>query len=104
MLEKGELIGILAKSLFLNQPCTLCVSNKVEVLLKMPTEDEEETRDKWVDCQATIVKIEDDQYLIYSNIRPTDASTQWFPAMCVHKAPQAFSYSMPRHAGLPQDD
>ena len=70
----------------------------------MLTEDKEEMRDKWVNHQATIVKIEDDQYLIYSNIRLTDASTQWFPAMHICKAPQAFSYSTPRHASLPQDD
>ena len=81
----------------------LSVSNKVKVLLKMLTKDEEEMRDKWVNHQATVIKVEDnsDCYLMHSNIRATDVSTQWFLATCVHKAPQAFGYSTPRHGSLP---
>ena len=84
----------------------LSVSNKVKVLLKMLTKDEEEMRDKWVNHQATVIKVEDnsDCYLMHSNIRATDVSTQWFLATCVHKAPQAFGYSTPRHGSLHHDD
>ena len=32
----------------------------------MPTENEAENRDEWVDQQATVVKVEDDRYLIHS--------------------------------------
>ena len=74
------------------------------MLLKMPTEDEEETRDKWVDRLATVIRVEDDRYLMHSNVRATDVSTQWFLATHIRKAPQAFSYNMPRHGGLHQDD
>ena len=52
----------------------------------MPTEDEDESRDKWVDCQATIVKVEDGRYLVHSNVRLPESSTQWFPSMCMCRA------------------
>ena len=87
MLEKGELIGTSAESFLPNRPRALSVSDEVEVLLEMPTEDEEETRDEWVDRQATVVKVEDDRYLVHSNVRPTDVSAQWFLAMRMRKAP-----------------
>ena len=53
----------------------------------MLTKDKEETRDKWVNCQVTIIKVKDDCYLIHSNVGPTDVSTQWFLATHVRKAP-----------------
>ena len=53
----------------------------------MPTENEGENRDEWVDRQATIVKVEDSRYLVHSNVGPTDFSAQWFPATRVRKAP-----------------
>ena len=56
------------------------------MLLEMPTEDEEETRDKWVDHQATVVKVKDDRYLVHSNVRASDVPARWFPSTRVRRA------------------
>ena len=76
MLERGELIGTSAESFFPNQPRALTVGDEVEVRIEMPTEDEEEFRDEWVDRQAVIVRVEDDRYLVHTRVGPTEESTQ----------------------------
>ena len=53
----------------------LAIGDEVEVLVEMMTEVKGETKDKWIDRQATIVKIEDNQYLVHSNIGPSEEST-----------------------------
>ena len=104
MLERGELIGTLAESFFPNRQCTLAISDEVEVLMEMPTEDEGETRDECIDRQATIVKIEEGRYLVHFNVGPSEESTRWFPSTLARRAPWAFGYATPRHGGLPCDD
>ena len=74
------------------------------MLVEMPTEVEGDTKDEWIDRQATIVKIEDSWYLMHSNVGPLEESTRWFLSMRVHRAPQPFSCSTPRYGGLPRDD
>ena len=59
MLERGNLISTSAKSFFLNQPHMLGTSNKLKVLVEMPTEVKDETKDEWIDRQVTIVKVEE---------------------------------------------
>ena len=46
MLERGELIGTTAEDFFPKRPCTLGISDEVEVLVEMPTEVEDETKDE----------------------------------------------------------
>ena len=72
--------------------------------MEMPTEDEDETRDEWIDRQATIVKVEQGRYLVQLNIGPSGPTTRWFPSTHVRRAPRAFGYATPRHGGLPRDD
>ena len=76
MLERGELISTPAESFFLNRQRTLGISNKVEVLMEMLTEDEDEMRDEWIDRQATIVKVEEGRYLMHFNVGPSEESTR----------------------------
>ena len=53
------------------------------MLIEMLTEDEDKKRNEWVERQATIVRIEDDRYLIHSNVGPAEESTRWLPAVCM---------------------
>ena len=41
----------------------------------MLTEVEGETKDEWIDRQATIVKVEEGRYLVHFNIRLVEEST-----------------------------
>ena len=77
----------------------LAINDEVKVLVEMLTEVEGETKDKWIDRQVTIIKIEDNRYLMHSNICPSEESTQWFLSTHVRQAPQPFSYSTPRAGG-----
>ena len=43
----------------------------------MPTDVEDETKDEWIDRQATIVKVEGGRYLVHSNVGPSEESTRW---------------------------
>ena len=99
MLERGELIGTSAESFFPNQPRTLGISDEVEVLMEMPTEGNDETRDEWIDRQATIVKVEEGHYLVHFNVGPAEESTRWFPSTRVRRAPQAVGVRQSQHAG-----
>ena len=75
MLERCELIGTSAEGFFPNRQRTLAIGDEVEVLVEMPTEVEGETKDEWIDRQATIVKVEDNRYLVHSNVGPSEEST-----------------------------
>ena len=45
------------------------------------------------------------QVLVHSDAgSSSEDSVCWFKSVCVHQAPQAFSYSMPRHGGMPLND
>ena len=55
MVERGEIQG----------PHVLGISDKVELLVEMLTEIEGETKDKWIDRRATIVKVEGNRLLMH---------------------------------------
>ena len=62
MVERGELLGTL-QSFALGRPHVLGISDKVELLLKMLTKIEGETKDKWIARRAIIVKVEGNRFL-----------------------------------------
>ena len=106
MLERGELVGTSrsAESFFPSRPRTLDIGDEVEVLLEMPTEIEGETKDEFIDRRATIVKVEDNQFLVHSDAGPSEELVRWFESARIRRAPWAFGYSTPRHVGMPRDD
>ena len=78
MVERGELPGAL-QSFTLGRACVLGISDEVKLLLEMLIENEGDTRDKWIDRWATIVKVEDHRFLIHSKAdRSVSEQVEWF--------------------------
>ena len=74
------------------------------MLVEMLTEVEGETKDEWINWQATIVQVKEGRYLVHSNVRLSEESTRRFLLTHVRRAARPFGYSTPRHGGLPCDD
>ena len=75
MVERGEILRALLSGFILSRPHVLGIDNEVELLVEMLTEIDGETKDEWIDRQATIVKVEDNRYLVHSNVGPSEEST-----------------------------
>ena len=100
MLERGELVGTSAESFFLSQPHTLAISNEVEVLLKMLTEIKDETKDEWIDRQATIVKVKDKWFLVHSGIPTPVPRKNRFVGLSQHTYVKHHRPSATLHQGM----
>ena len=84
MVEQGELPGALQRFALRS----LGISDKVELLIQMLTEIEDETMNKWIDQKATVVKVEAGRYLIHIEANLTnDGKVVLFEATHIHQAP-----------------
>ena len=83
MAGRGELPGALVvaalQSFALSRAHALGIGDKVELLVEMPTENEGETRDEWIDRWATIVKVEAHRFLIHGEADcSVGKNVEWF--------------------------
>ena len=83
----------------------LGIGHEVELLVEMPTEIEDETKNEWIDKRATIIKVESHRYLVHIEVDlANNGKVAWFESARVRRAPRAsYGHFTPRHGGIPRD-
>ena len=104
-MERGEILRALLSGFILSRPHVLGIDNEVELLVEMLTEIDGETKDEWIDRHATIIKVESNRFHIHcEGSQGISDWIEWFELAHVCQALREFSYSMPRHGGMPCED